>query len=90
MLFFPEGTRSRNGQLQPFKAGAFRLAADADADIVPITLQGASDLLPKGSITPSVATVRITIHPHISSTGKSDNELMEAAQAAIASALPNA
>lgn len=87
MLFFPEGTRSRDGQLQQFKAGAFRLAADADADIVPITLQGASDLLPKGSITPSVATVRITIHPLINSSGKSDNELMAAAHTEIASVL---
>lgn len=89
MLFFPEGTRSRDGQLQQFKAGAFRLAAETRADVVPITLQGASDLLPKGSITPSVATVRITIHPVISSNGQRDEELLLAAQKAIASALPN-
>lgn len=87
MLFFPEGTRSADGLLQPFKSGAFKLATETQVDIVPITLQGANDLLPKGSLVPSVATVKITVHPAIRSRGLSDAELMNAARLAIQSGL---
>ena len=87
MLFFPEGTRSRDGSLQTFKSGAFRLAHDMNCPIVPITLEGANELLPKGSIVPAVATVRMTIHPLIPSTGITEDELMSSARASIASAL---
>ncbi len=87
MLFFPEGTRSKDGSLQTFKNGAFRLASEARCAVVPITLEGANDLLPKGSIIPAVATVRMTIHPMISSIGKTEEELMAAAREAIGSAL---
>jgi 1-acyl-sn-glycerol-3-phosphate acyltransferase len=87
MLFFPEGTRSRNGSLQVFKSGAFRLACNAKCPVVPITLEGANDLLPKGSIVPAVATVRMTVHPLIPSVGISEEELITSAREAIASAL---
>jgi 1-acyl-sn-glycerol-3-phosphate acyltransferase len=87
MLFFPEGTRSKDGSLQPFKSGAFRLASDANVAIVPMTLQGASHLLPKGSIVPAIATVTITIHPLIPSDGKKEEELMALARQAIDSSL---
>lgn len=87
MLFFPEGTRSADGSLQAFKSGAFKLAAETQVDIVPVTLQGANDLLPKGSLVPSVATVKITVHPAIPSRGLSDTELMQAARVAIQSGL---
>lgn len=87
MLFFPEGTRSPNGKLQTFKMGAFKLANESQVAIVPLTLQGASSLLPKGSITPSIATVTITIHPAIQPRGRSDAELMSIARAAIESTL---
>jgi hypothetical protein len=50
-------------------------------------LEGANNLLPKGSIVPAVATVRMTIHPMIESLNKNDEELLAAAQEAIGSAL---
>lgn len=87
MLFFPEGTRSKDGNLQSFKSGAFKLATEAKVGIVPMTLEGASKLLPKGSLIPAVATVRITIHPIISSADKTEDQLMELSRSAIASAL---
>lgn len=87
MLFFPEGTRSKDGRLLPFKSGAFKLAKDCNVPILPITLVGASHLLPKGSFAPAVATVTITIHPVIQSTEKSEKELMEASILSIASGL---
>lgn len=47
---FPEGTRSKSGELGTFKHGAFRLAIAHQRPVVPIVLSGAADLLPKGSV----------------------------------------
>jgi 1-acyl-sn-glycerol-3-phosphate acyltransferase len=60
-LVFPEGTRSRTGDLQPFKKGAFILAIEAQAPIVPVAIIGARDAMRKGSpvIWPVTVTVRI-------------------------------
>ena len=52
VLIFPEGTRSRDGRLQPFKAGAILLAIRAGVPVVPIGFNGASRILPKGSFLP--------------------------------------
>ncbi len=49
VLFFPEGTRSPDGMIRPFKTGAFKLAAETDVPIVPIVIDGTRNLVPKGS-----------------------------------------
>jgi 1-acyl-sn-glycerol-3-phosphate acyltransferase len=49
VMIFPEGTRSRTGDLLPFKTGAFRLAIETGADILPIAVAGTRDALPKHS-----------------------------------------
>jgi 1-acyl-sn-glycerol-3-phosphate acyltransferase len=49
VLFFPEGTRSRNGGIGPFKSGAFRLAVDTGCDILPLAIAGTANALPKDS-----------------------------------------
>ena len=48
VFFFPEGTRSRTGQLLPFKSGAFKLSLDTDTPVVPIVISGTRDLLSRG------------------------------------------
>lgn len=48
-LIFAEGTRSKTGEIQPFKRGAFHLAARSGAPVVPTTIVGTSELLPKGT-----------------------------------------
>lgn len=47
-IVFPEGTRSRTGELQPLKKGPFIMALEADVPIVPTVLDGTFDILPKG------------------------------------------
>jgi 1-acyl-sn-glycerol-3-phosphate acyltransferase len=87
MIFFPEGTRSKTGALGEFKAGAFRLAKSLNIPIVPITVDGCADMLPKGSIWPRMTKVTITVHPKINSTNLTASELMLQAKEAISSKL---
>ena len=47
VIFFAEGTRSRDGRLRPFKDGAFRLAIDAGVPVLPVALDGTAHALPK-------------------------------------------
>lgn len=49
VLFFPEGTRSPDGQIQAFKAGAFKVAAQEKVSILPVIVEGTGDALPKHS-----------------------------------------
>lgn len=76
MVFFPEGTRSKTGELGQFKNGAFRLAASLGIPIVPITINGCTELLPKGSFLPKSANVTIYIHKPICPKNFSAEELM--------------
>jgi len=43
---FPEGTRSRSGQLMPFKNGAFKMAHKTGAPVIPISIVGAANVMP--------------------------------------------
>ena len=47
VMVFPEGTRSQDAQLQPFRDGAFRLAIDCNVEVVPIVIDGTFKLLSK-------------------------------------------
>jgi len=61
VLIFPEGTRSADGKLQPFKTGAITLAIKAGVPVVPIGFSGTHDILPKGKllVRPGEITIRI-------------------------------
>jgi 1-acyl-sn-glycerol-3-phosphate acyltransferase len=49
VLFFPEGTRSQDGRLLPFKPGGFAVAVETGSPVVPVTINGGRDILPSGS-----------------------------------------
>lgn len=49
IVAFPEGTRSLDGRLLPFKMGAFALAFEAGVPVIPFAIQGGPDILPKGT-----------------------------------------
>jgi 1-acyl-sn-glycerol-3-phosphate acyltransferase len=62
LVIFPEGGRSPDGRLQPFRPGAFRLALAADAPVVPVTIVGAFDAWPTGRRFPRPGRVTIVYH----------------------------
>lgn len=68
-LIFPEGTRSRTGELLPFKKGGFILAIKAQAPVVPIGIAGARSAMRKGSPLIYPVTVRVRIGEPVETAG---------------------
>jgi 1-acyl-sn-glycerol-3-phosphate acyltransferase len=69
VVVFPEGTRSRDGRLLPFKKGGFLMAAKTGAKIVPVTIVGSAALLPSGAWQLRAGTVEVFIDRPIASEG---------------------
>lgn len=65
IVVFPEGARSSNGKMRPFKRGAFMLAQEFKLPIVPITINGAFDVLPRFKKLPRWGHIHLTIHKPI-------------------------
>ena len=63
LMIFPEGGRSPDGTLQPFKIGAFRLAVTHKTPVLPVTIKGAWDAWPFDRTLPRRGRVTITYHP---------------------------
>jgi 1-acyl-sn-glycerol-3-phosphate acyltransferase len=70
---FPEGTRSRTGDLLPFRKGAIVMAMRAGAPIVPIAISGARDAMRKGSSIIRPTTIRLRLGPPIETHGLADD-----------------
>lgn len=86
---FPEGTRSATGRLQRFRKGPFYLALTSGAPVVPVSIWGTNQMMPKGSwrLRPGVA--HIMFHPAVQSTDQQTrDDLMIRVQSAIVSGLP--
>lgn len=87
LVVFPEGTRSADGRLRPFKRGAFALAQAAGSPVVPVAVIGGRDVLAPGSYRLRPGTIRVEVAPAIPSAGLSQAELAAQARAAIAERL---
>ena len=89
MLVFPEGTRTSDGRLLPFKKGPFHLAMDSGAPVVPITVLGTFESWPKTRFALRPGTATVVFHEPIDPRAFPDREsLMEAVREKIVSALP--
>ena len=87
VLVFPEGTRSRSGQLQPFKSGPFVLAIQSGAPVVPAYVSGTFGILPKGSIRVRPSAVHVHVGspiPTASLTIEQREALRDRARAEVA------
>jgi 1-acyl-sn-glycerol-3-phosphate acyltransferase len=88
---FPEGTRSRDGRLQPFKHGVFRMAIEAGIPVVPVACAGAHRILPRNSLRIRPGEMVVRFCPSIDTAGYKPAERGELARrvhAVIAAALP--
>ena len=74
-LIFPEGTRSRNGHIQPFRRGAFFLAVNSQAPVIPISISGSYDLMPKGSYSTKKGRIKVVFHPEVSTQGLNKDDI---------------
>ncbi|HEX4936647.1 MAG TPA: lysophospholipid acyltransferase family protein [Gemmatimonadaceae bacterium] len=69
VMMFPEGTRSRDGHLLPFKDGAFRLAIEMQSPILPLVVAGTRDCMAKGTFRFQKARALVKVLPPIEVAG---------------------
>ena len=65
IIIFPEGTRSEDGEIGPFKKGSNLIASRSKSPMVPITIIGSGDIIKKGSATITPGPIRIIISPPV-------------------------
>jgi 1-acyl-sn-glycerol-3-phosphate acyltransferase len=86
VIVFPEGTRTLDGNLLPFKRGGFLLAAKAGVPIVPFTINGTARINPAKTIALSKGTISISFSDPIATTataGKRRDDLLKRVKEAI-------
>jgi 1-acyl-sn-glycerol-3-phosphate acyltransferase len=90
-LIFPEGTRSPDGRLGPFRRGGFFLALESGAPIVPVTIRGTREVMPKGRWLARPGRVEVVFHGPVPTAGltvETMPELMDKVRAAILGGVP--
>jgi 1-acyl-sn-glycerol-3-phosphate acyltransferase len=90
IVMFVEGTRSPDGTLLPFKRGGFVMAIQAGVPVVPVTIRGGREILPKGSLRIAPGTIEVHFGAPVSTTGyvyETREALMERVRRAIAGEL---
>jgi len=74
VVVFPEGTRSADGSLAPFREGAFRLAIELCVDVVPLAIRGTETALPKHSLRFAPTTASVTVLDPVETAGVSPSD----------------
>jgi 1-acyl-sn-glycerol-3-phosphate acyltransferase len=74
-FLFPEGTRTRDGSLQPLKKGGFRLALESGLPVVPVTITGTRRAMPRGSMVLRAGPVHMHIDPPIPTAALTEADL---------------
>jgi 1-acyl-sn-glycerol-3-phosphate acyltransferase len=74
VLIFPEGTRSRDGVLGPFKKGGFHLAIASGAEIVPCGIRGSREVMPRGSALIHPGAISVEVGEPISTQGLTEDD----------------
>lgn len=92
VVLFPEGTRSTDDKLLPFKRGGFILARKAAVPVIPVTINGSGKINPAGQIRLYSGDIRITLHPPVVLPEKlrrseAEGWMMESVRGRIESAL---
>ncbi len=81
VILFAEGTRNKTGEIQPFKRGAFNLAAKVGFPVIPVSIWGTQKILPKGELRIKPGTIHVHFDKPIETvnvkTRKDELELME-------------
>jgi len=88
---FPEGTRSPDGRMRPFKKGTFVMAIQAGAPVVPVSIVGAQNLMQKGKWTLRPGEVTIRFGPAVEAseyTLERRGELLARVESLVAAGLP--
>ncbi|QTA80983.1 Putative 1-acyl-sn-glycerol-3-phosphate acyltransferase [Desulfonema limicola] len=75
VIFFPEGTRSRTGELGSFKKGAFKMALDLELPILPVTIIGTRNILPPDTVDLFPGTAVMIIHKPVSVKDYNEDDL---------------
>ena len=92
VVMFPEGTRTQDGKLLPFKRGGFILARKAEVPVIPVTINGSGRINPAGRIRLYSGDIHITLHPPLVAPselrrGETEIWMMEAVREKIESGL---
>ena len=85
-MIFPEGTRSHDGSIRPFKKGGFVMAVDTGVPIAPIILRGTRPIMGKSSWRINAGEVTLQIEEPIDTTGytrETKDDLMETVRSVI-------
>lgn len=80
ILTFPEGHRTRDGAVNPFRSGPFRLARDLEVPVVPIAVRGLQQILPKGAFFIRPGTVEVHVGAPLRMAGLDDAEVEAVAE----------
>lgn len=75
LVIYPEGTRSKDAELKPFKKGAFRIAVDNGMPIVPVTITGSEKAWKPGSKVVFGGRVRLVVHDPVPVNGFTTQDL---------------